>query len=67
MEQSDLADRTELFEQGVERALQAAALQVALQQTGQQQRHHAAEDVDLDLLIGPVVLGAQGDAADAGK
>ena len=62
MEQSDLADFAELLEQGVERAWQAMAAQVALQQTGQQQRQHAAEHVDLDLLIGPVVLGAQGDA-----
>ena len=54
-----------MLEQGVERALQAMAAQVALQQTGQQQRQHAAEDVDLDLLIGPVVLGAQGDAVGA--
>ena len=26
----------------------------------ERQRQHAAEDLDLDLLIGPVVLGAQG-------
>ncbi len=60
MEQSDLADRAELLEQGVERTVQAAAAQIALQQARQQQHQHAAEHVDLDLLIRPVVLRAQG-------
>src|SRR6266702_3494529 len=58
VEQHGFLDAGQLGQQLADRQVQAGVVGLAAQQVGDGQGQHAVEDMDADLLVGPVVHGA---------
>jgi hypothetical protein len=61
VDHADLANAAELGEDLRDGTVPSGTIQLSLQKAHQHQCQDAAEDVDLDLLVGPVVLRPQSD------
>jgi hypothetical protein len=59
VEQDGFADAGEFGEEFTYGQVQAGVFGVAAHEVGDGQREHAVEEVDADLLVGPVVHGAE--------
>ena len=62
-----LMNFAQLIEHVRDRTLDAALMQLALQQATEHQRQDTANHVDFDLLVGPGILGTQADVRSLGS